>query len=284
MSISIIAKKYNYTYEYYDNNSVIPFLESQLNDLEKIKIGLLLKFKEDLSNSSNKLYKKKYSGLLLNDIVIFLNNYKRAKDELNKTIKIAKRGSFGENKVANIISNYEELKVLSNITLSVEGVRVENDFLIISEKGVFVLEVKSFGSYKDELRIDEYGRVLAVDENDNIKYEYDMLEQNERHIAYLDKVLHNGNIKAPIESIIVIASHIQVKNRCKEFIILGPNQIYNFIRKKESILEKEEVNRIYNYLLKVKEESKQYKYVNYSKVLNKNYEIIINSLIELINE
>ena len=112
-----------------------------------------------------------------------------------------------------------------------------------------------------------------------------MIAQNNRHQALLELLIED-NFDYPIEinSAVIIANNIKVTNQ-SEFYVLGTNQVYRYLKKNSSVkkLSEEQINCIYDFILENSIENYQYPYINYSKELEKNYNLILKALWELAN-
>ncbi|MFR3912823.1 MAG: nuclease-related domain-containing protein, partial [Clostridium paraputrificum] len=193
-----------------------------------------------------------------------------------------KKGVQGEEKVRDVIySLVRKNKVISNARLVIRGTSIENDFLIINEGGVYTVEVKNIGSYKDKLLIDEYGRLTRINSYGEICEQGDILSQANRHVEYLEQFLNKEfNYKIPIHSYIVIASSIKVVNK-SEFNILGVNQLQSSLLPSKKFLNKDQVERVYTHFMNNVEKSKKYPFINYKDILYKNYRIILSSIVNV---
>ncbi|MBS5928324.1 MAG: nuclease-related domain-containing protein [Clostridium paraputrificum] len=275
-----IPGKYNYLPIELDLNEAHNFLEKEINELESFKIDLLLRYKEHFNKD---IFKNNADILLiLADINRFLYEYNFSLDHIYKDYRRLKKGVQGEEKVRDVIySLVRKNKVISNARLVIRGTSIENDFLIINEGGVYTVEVKNIGSYKDKLLIDEYGRLTRINSYGEICEQGDILSQANRHVEYLEQFLNKEfNYKIPIHSYIVIASSIKVVNK-SEFNILGVNQLQSSLLPSKKFLNKDQVERVYTHFMNNVEKSKKYPFINYKDILYKNYRIILSSIVNV---
>ena len=282
MKSAYIPKKYNYRSEYFDLNSGINFLSSQYEDLNKIDFALLGKYKDYLEKEK-KFHNNADALIIINDIKKFLLEYNDALARIQWALKKARKGSYGEDKVKEIVYTFnDEWKVIENATLNVEDNKIENDFLIIDESGVSTIEVKNIGNKYEKLVIDNLGRVSRLNKFNTEIDAFDMIAQSNRHLGYLKKYIDGHfKFKVPVNTIIVMASNIRIENK-SDFKIYGPNQIFKEIKKQTPILNKEQIDFVYKELLETIVPGTKYPYINYNDKLKDNYTLILKSLSELL--
>ena len=275
-----IPGKYNYLPIELDLNEAHNFLEKEINELESFKVDLLLKYREHFDKD---IFKNNADILLvLADINRFLYEYNFALEHIYKDYRRLKKGVQGEEKVSDVIySLVRKNKVIANARLVIRGTSIENDFLIINEGGVYTVEVKNIGSYKEKLLIDEYGRLTRINSYGEICEQGDMINQANRHVEYLEQFLSKEfKYKIPIHSYIVIASSIKVVNK-SEFNILGVNQLQSSLLPRKKYISNEQVESIYEYIIDNIEKGKKYPLINYKDILYKNYRIILSSIVSM---
>lgn len=271
-------KKYDYSIEDYDNNSAINFLQNQLDSLKKIKTTLLDEYEAILSNEY--YCKNANAQTVINDINKFKNELNSSISAISKKLYGLSKGATGEDKINDVLFSYKSnCKYLQNIVLNIDSSKIESDFIVITRRGVVILEVKNIGTFNETLNVDELGRVSKIDKNGAETDSYDMINQNNRHNMYLTTFLKNQfDYDIPVRSAIAIVSKIKIDNK-STFKILGPNQIYKYLDDGVDSLNDTQVKDIYELLLNSKEENKKYSYINYEKTFNKNYKLILKSLI-----
>lgn len=272
-----VPKKYNYEYINLDTNSGINFLSKQKEEIKKFRIDILKTYKMKLELINNVA-----ADIISGDINSFLLERKKAEENIFKSFNKLSKGMHGEDKVRDIIYQYDgEFKILRNATFSVEGNKIENDFIIVDESGINTIEVKDIGSSSEKLIIDKYDRVSRVNKNNFEIENYDMIQQSNRHLAYLNKFIDNKfTFDVPVKSIIVIASNIKIINEGSSNII-GPNQIYNAIKLQNKIINQEQIKLVYKELSDNLIDNIKYSYIDYITVLNRNYNLILGSVKEL---
>lgn len=193
----------------------------------------MLKFQSQLANIA---YKGKNKDARMWDIYNHLNQLNRnlngiADDELAKfrphcknisgKIRSEISGVQGESLTYQTLESIKSVKlILRNVEIEVDGVRTEIDFIVFTEKAIFIIEVKNsqkniFISNKGEYYY--YGQFMRFD--CNIK---EKMIQREKALM---KILNDaGFFKTNIVSLLVFTNNrIEVKNTCKSIdsIFLG---------------------------------------------------------------
>ncbi len=191
--------------------------------------------------------------------------------EFQKEYNIIKTGYEGERKVEAEIGQYEfQFKTLANIRLEVRGNSIENDLIVVSQYGVYVVEIKNYGSSgKYGLHIDKDGRWNKVMGNKREPIS-SPVEQNERHALYLEEFL-NKNFKRnmdtneyiKVKNIVVIANdEVDIENESGNTVIRY-NNLTNFIRKADIYISQEDVDSITEIIYKNALETKKYPIRNF---------------------
>lgn len=89
------------------------------------------------------------------------NSFLTLREESEKNVRIAQKGKSGEDYVSRILNQYRnKFFILENIVIPAyeeKGNTSETDVYIISSKGIFVCEVKNYGSSGQTLYIPEHG-------------------------------------------------------------------------------------------------------------------------------
>ena len=178
-------------------------------------------------------------------------------------------GETGEQKVARELQPYEgQILVLPNLRLEVEGESIENDFVVVSPYGIYVLEVKNLGSGGGYgLYIEKDGRWNKMRGNRSEPME-SPVHQNERHILYLEKYI-NAELGRKlddylrVQGIVVIANDMVDIRNDSDHLILRYNNVMSTIRKLPVIMKEEDMKRIAEILSKAGLEPKKYPMKNY---------------------
>lgn len=181
-------------------------------------------------------------------------------------------GETGENRVARELAMYDDqMMVLPNIRLEVEGESIESDFVVVSPWGVYILEVKNLGSGGAfDLLIEQDGRWSKVRGG----YKEPMnspVHQNERHIVYMEKMLNKKlgrgiDNRLMIHGMVVLANdRVTITNHSTNLIKRYDN-IIGTIRSGERILKEEEMKQIAEILQNNNLPPKEYPTSNYFKL------------------
>ena len=241
------------------------------NDDKYIYVNNQLEEINGLINKSNHLFKVTKEGLIhtqhipLNQIkrytekdCEFINQYlplnldqiKPAFNKRNLLLKEIKdlqseavfqknttaKGKFGEDSVLKILNLYkDQYTILSNIRVELDGSSSESDFIIVCDKGVFVLEVKNHGSENDRFEIAEDG-LWTIIKNGKREIRDNVAEQNNRHCA-INQTILNRELKArgidtdyiKCKSIIVLANNkVLISNKSLN-VVVRPSEIITYI-------------------------------------------------------
>src|SRR5690625_5209496 len=183
-------------------------------------------------------------------IILIFYNYIKKHNKQNRSNII---GQKGENKVRRHIGSSVKNKkyVLNNITIFKNNISTQIDHIIINQKGVFVIETKNHSGqiYGSE---DDYNWTQVLNYGKN-KYElYNPIKQNETHINFLNEIINDRSI---IYSIIVFQ---KAKLYVKSTTTVGNiSIIQKTINESHTVLSVEEINDIYNKILKLKDDNKE---------------------------
>ncbi|WP_066622550.1 nuclease-related domain-containing protein [Clostridium magnum] len=130
--------------------------------------------------------------VLKNDLGILINEYERAVKGAAKQSYNAKVGIYGENSVDRELDLYrDKLLNLSNIRLIVESNTVESDNLVISERGIFCIEVKNFGvGRRGKIKVSKDGLWSRLSAEGDVMEVNDVTSQTYRHIGLTQRLLN----------------------------------------------------------------------------------------------
>lgn len=166
-------------------------------------------------------------------------------------------GHDGESKVENLLMEYsDQIILLPNLRIEVDGNSIENDFVLISPYGIYVLEVKNLGSGGGyDLLIEQDGRWNKVYHNTTSPMS-SVSAQNERHILYLEKYLNrklNRTLDNAIrvDGIIVLANNVVRITNQSNHLILRYTDIMSTIRKNPVVMKESEMKQIAQLLQEV---------------------------------
>lgn len=172
-----------------------------------------------------------------NMIIDMNKNIELIKDELDgykSDIAISKKGIIGEKSVYNDLRLYENrYNILSNIRIEVDKKSSESDVIIISEKGIFIIEVKNYGKSGETIKIAEDGTWTKSSDGYTREVK-DAVDQNKYHCYITNKLLNNELKKRGYDditeikciSIVCIANNeVDLRNFSNEIIVRASNII-----------------------------------------------------------
>lgn len=265
---------------------------SDVTRLSDIK-GIIEKIKYD-TDIQYKSYNKRYMGPWESTTYKSLNkkeNYKKAEAYFNATLDsfsdlvaatnqqyqdilmdylAIKRGLEGEAYVNRVINDYYDVINLENIRLEIEDKQgqiqsVENDNILITRQGVFILEVKNYGSSGAyDLVIERDGRWLKRFPNGQVETISNATGQNNRHVNYVSKFINeyleqDFNTLIPVYGVVIIPNDsISIDNQDPLQSIYRASQIYQFIMSKDVVLTQEKMKQIETLIKSHKLPSKSY--------------------------
>ncbi len=136
---------------------------------------------------------------------------------IDRDIKMIGYGDNGEKQVAYELKNsYLPMYCLHNITLEHNGLKAQFDFILITNKGLVVLETKKLNGNIEIRNTGDFIRSFKSNTGKTYKKEgmYSPITQNERHVELLSKFLkHHKLIKhAPVYSLVVMANPKSILN------------------------------------------------------------------------
>ena len=218
-------------------------------------------------------------------IMVLLNEYLKCKDKLmSDEMEGLKLGVKGEEIVNSHLKMYgDEIINLSNIRLEVEGNSIENDNILLTPYGIFVLEVKNFGSTGSySLKISKDGKWSKLFKNGTTEsIEYDATLQNERHARYLqrhiNKVLNRTSedkdyIK--VHGLVIIANNeIDIDNDSEQ-PVFRISEIYRQVSKNKSIFNREELLHIEKIITKYNLPPKKFPRYDYLSEMKENIGVL----------
>lgn len=220
---------------------------------------------EDIKNKNyNKIsFEKSYT---LSKLIKSLSSFENL---TNSRIKYIKDSAFssslgldGERIVNNKLNIHSNLINLKNIRLKDDLDRTcQCDNIVISKRGIFILEVKNYASSGQySLKIDSTGR-WTIKKGQNIEVISSPVEQNNIHIAILNRILNNIlNKDISAHGIVVIANDaVNIINESKD-IIVRPSSIYNILDNEfeNAMLSEADIQYISFFISSLQLEEKKY--------------------------
>lgn len=220
-----------------------------------------------------------------NNIPLQIDTFKDTLNEMYKQYRILDKGQAGEAKVNSHLELFKDvLTNMSNVRIELDNTSVETDNVVITDKGIYALEVKNYGKKGESIVISQDGqwkRYTGYGEEIPIN---NVLEQHNRHIAMLQRLI-NSELKnrgydidyIHIEPIIVIANdEVGIDNR-SDLKVLRASNVYNSIKNHYSStkLSKEIQDEIINILNKHKKNMKAYPFISYKDELISQFQNIM---------
>lgn len=216
-----------------------------------------------------------------------------------------KRGLDGEAYVNRILNDYYDVINLENIRLEIEDKHgqiqsVENDNILITRQGIFILEVKNYGSTGSyDLVIERDGRWLKRFSNGQVEPISNATGQNNRHVNYVSKFINeyldqDFNTLIPVYGLVIIPNDsILIDNKDPLQDIYRASQIYQFIMSKDVVLSHDKMKQIEILIKKHNLPSKSYPLIEQADLFIQNvkfiqqqsekYEIWVNKSNELMD-
>lgn len=214
-----------------------------------------------------------------------------------------KRGIDGEAYVNRVLNDYYDVINLENIRLEIEDKQgniqsIENDNILITRQGIFILEVKNYGSSGSyDLVIERDGRWLKRFPNGKLEAISNATGQNNRHVNYVSKLINDylqQDSSIPVYGVVIIPNDsISIDNRDPLQDIYRASQIYQFIMSKDVVLSQDEMEQIETLIKSRNLPPKSYPLIDqvdffignvkFIQQQAEKYEIWVNKSIELIN-
>ncbi len=202
---------------------------------------------------------------------------------INLDYKSCKAGIEGENRVNEELSLYNNIINLSNIRLEVADNNntlqsIENDNILLTKNGIFVLEVKNFGEIGNyDIIIEKDGRWLRKNRyNEEVSVFKNVTKQNNRHLAFLNKFINDNTNRSfddyiEAEGIVVIANEkVTIENYNTNQNIFRDSELYSYITSQKPKFKEEELKQIRDLILSNNLTPKKYPIFDYSSEIVEN--------------
>lgn len=239
-----------------------------------------------------------------NRINRFFNYFNQIFNYIDNDYKGCKVGIEGEERVNRTLSIHKNIINLSNIRLEIldnnnEIHSIENDNILLTRNGIFVLEVKNFGQIGNyDIVIEKDGRWLRKNryskETSLLK---NVTSQNNRHIGFLNKFINEATNRSfddyiEVDGIIVIANEkVTIENYNENQNIFRDSELYSYIKSQPNKFTKEELDEIKKVIEENSLPAKKYMMYDYYLEMYENiksferfckkYEETIKSLLDL---
>lgn len=165
------------------------------------------------------------------------NNFLTLREETVKNVKVAQKGKTGEDNVSRVLRQYRDsFFSLENIVISAyqeKGNTAEIDACIISSKGIFICEVKNYGTSGQMLYMPEHGEWQLYNESGYfLANKPSAFVQNERQCNAARSFLkeHLGR-EVPIIPVVIIANNevdVRMENP-QSNIVIRADQINDLV-------------------------------------------------------
>lgn len=223
--MSVVRELINLNFPPHANSSLVSDLKSFEEEYKKFMDNSYRKMVELSSDARHRL---------INDYVAISRGIK-GEEEINKVLNLYERSIFN----------------LPNIRLSVDGENIEVDNILITSKGIFLIEVKNIGVNNTfSLKIERDGRWRKIYKDQVRDFEgSNPAEQNNRHIAYLSKYINDSlgrsiDNEIEVKGIIVIANDvIDISNESMQYVVRS-SEVMTIINQYPKVLAENEMVEI----------------------------------------
>lgn len=210
-------------------------------------------------------------------------------EDMNKNKGIIYSGIDGEQKVEKEFKIYEnELKYFPNVRFE-EKFSVETDGIILSERGIFSIEIKNFKF--DKLTISKDGQWRKGNYNKNGELIEEVMKdigaQVNNHIIITERLFNNYLKETGIEEeiiikpIIIIANDDIIIENDSDMIIVRASQIYPIFKKTNYGYSKKTIKALEEFINENKLDAKKYEICNYPETLKNMIEWLIQQREEI---
>lgn len=178
------------------------------------------------------------------------NSVKQSLSDFISDVISTSIGYHGEAKVEKMLVEYsDQIILIPNLRVEVDGESIENDFIILAPQGIFVLEVKNLGTGGS------YGLHIAKDGRWSKTYKSKQTAmdsptgQNERHILYLERLINNTlgrtmDNRLSIQGMVVLANDkVDIHNESDQSVIRY-SEIMRKIKQYPTVMKEEELHEL----------------------------------------
>ncbi|GAB6169573.1 hypothetical protein JCM1393_20330 [Clostridium carnis] len=159
-----------------------------------------------------------------------------------KKLNRRKEINFGEEEVNKILRKFHRYKLLSDIMIKRDNGTSQIDHILISKKGIFVIETKDYNGLIYGDQYSKYWTQILYTEKNSF---YNPIRQNYGHIKALEEYLNEKDI---FISVIVFTNKSKLKKVKTDTPVINLKKLKRFIKKYKSDIElsKEEIEYFYN--------------------------------------
>ena len=276
-SMCLIEDYHHYTNHYFTNFGI-----KEICDMRKIN------FPKSLEGKSFSGFEKNIQEFILfqvyqnpklrkniedcdNLYISVSNSFKNFKEKYFMESGIIDRGIKGEERVMDFFSLYDdELKYFNNVRLE-EKFSFETDMLVLSEGGIYSIEVKNFSeSGRYGLHITKDGQWLQVKDDIQTPFK-DVMTQVNNHLIlgerFINKKLKEKGIdeKIDLEPIIVIANdNIKIEND-SDIEIVRISKLHTILKKGQKHYSKKLLDSVEEIIKENQKQALKYECIDYIK-------------------
>lgn len=217
----------------------------------------------DLCEKHGEVAKRPYSSSFRPYSSNEIDDINNLLESVQKKYKQLKQGYDGEETVYKTLQLYDDrLHILRNYSFRQGEYEPEIDELVLTEKGIFCIEVKNWSG---QCTINQAGYLVRENAGDkdtssNIAF------QTEQHVQNLRKLLKECSVNIPSESYVGIIcwsnKAANVTNKCPSLVVCYTNELANQIIKRyeqtPSILSSDDLQKIIAFLEEAKTPAKKF--------------------------
>lgn len=173
-------------------------------------------------------------------------------------INLAKKGLYGENKTLYTLSHMDiPMYIMHDVELGYEDYKVQIDFVLITKRCIYLLEVKDLNG---NITVENDGTITRVIGSTK-KGIRNPLTQSNDHKKIIQRILKKEKIRSSVKSLVVFSnddSYIHFKrnaNKYRDYIIRNDQleaKLKEFESKKHVVRQEEKIKGICNTILKYK--------------------------------
>lgn len=162
--------------------------------------------------------------------------------QCNEQASISKCGLRGEEETYDLLLSLPKTyKVLNNIDLEMNGRKGEIDLLVVSEYGLFVIEVKN---HSGAIFGKKGQNTWRQEKPQQTKYMKNPLHQLDREIRLLREMLGSFNVSVPIQGCVYFANAKKIVTDSNNVIDNGKALIDRIRANADPILKKNQIRKI----------------------------------------
>lgn len=203
--------------------------------------------------------------------------YEEAISEFINDAKATIIGQAGERAVLQELGFFSnQMKILSNIRLEINGQSVESDIILVCATGIFAIEVKNLGSTGSyNIVIEKDGLWKKVMKNGRWKPMGSVSQQNIRHLHGIEQIVNSkmGNSLdnwVSAFSIIAFANDVVNIRNYSDNVVVRAIEIMKEVRNHPHCLNEQQIDQIAEILTKASLPAKKYPIRNWGRDIIQN--------------